>query len=195
MPNNAFTAGVKPGGLNDVTEIRILLCYLIQNAPKPLAKEEIETALLHEQLVNYFEVGDALSDLEKQKLVIYENKKYTITDKGRDVAESLVTNVPLTVRETALRAVIAAQQFALKETQNIASVETVENGYIVKCRIDDIGGEVFSFSIYMPDYETAQFARKSFIEDGAIIYKIMLASMTLDNVMLRELFTERLKIK
>ncbi|NCC06946.1 MAG: DUF4364 family protein [Clostridia bacterium] len=195
MPNNAFTAGVKPGGLNDVTEIRILLCYLIQNAPKPLAKEEIETALLNEQLVNYFEMGDALSDLEKQKLVVYENKRYTTTEKGRGVAESLVTNVPLTVRETALRAVIKAQEFAINEAQNKASIEKIENGYMVKCHIDDIGGEVFSFSIYMPDYEAAQFAKKSFIENGALIYKIMLASMTLDDVLLRELFTERIKKK
>ena len=35
MAGNAFTAGVKPGGLNSSTEIRILLCYLIKNAASP----------------------------------------------------------------------------------------------------------------------------------------------------------------
>ena len=30
--NDAFTAGVRPGGLTDSTEIRLLLCYLVKNA-------------------------------------------------------------------------------------------------------------------------------------------------------------------
>ena len=54
MAGNAFTAGVKPGGLTTSTEIRILLCYLIQHAGTPLSQGELETALLGEELVNYF---------------------------------------------------------------------------------------------------------------------------------------------
>lgn len=57
MAGNAFTAGVKPGGLTTSTEIRILLCYLIQHAGTPLSQGELETALLGEELVNYFELG------------------------------------------------------------------------------------------------------------------------------------------
>ena len=47
MAGNAFTAGVKPGGLNSSTEIRILLCYLIKNAASPLTGEDLEAALLN----------------------------------------------------------------------------------------------------------------------------------------------------
>ena len=50
MAGNAFTAGVKPGGLTTSTEIRILLCYLIQHAGTPLSQGELETALLGEEL-------------------------------------------------------------------------------------------------------------------------------------------------
>ena len=57
MAGNAFTAGVKPGGLTTSTEIRILLCYLIQHAGTPLSQGELETALLGEELVNYFELA------------------------------------------------------------------------------------------------------------------------------------------
>ena len=40
--NDAFTAGVRPGGLTSSTEIRLLLCYLVKNAG-PIARQEIET--------------------------------------------------------------------------------------------------------------------------------------------------------
>ena len=52
----AFTAGVKPGGLTDDTQIRILLCYLIKTAG-PLTRDTLQGALLQEQLVNYFDRG------------------------------------------------------------------------------------------------------------------------------------------
>ena len=68
MAGNAFTAGVKPGGLTTSTEIRILLCYLIQHAGTPLSQGELETALLGEELVNYFELASNLSDLLERAL-------------------------------------------------------------------------------------------------------------------------------
>ena len=54
MAGNAFTFGVKPGGLTDRSQVSILLCYLIRTAA-PLCRQDIENALLGEQLVNYFE--------------------------------------------------------------------------------------------------------------------------------------------
>ena len=43
--NDAFTAGVRPGGLTSSTEIRLLLCYLVKNAG-PITRQEIENALM-----------------------------------------------------------------------------------------------------------------------------------------------------
>ena len=44
--NDAFTGGVKPGGLTSTMEVRILLCYLIKTAAKtaaPLTRQELST--------------------------------------------------------------------------------------------------------------------------------------------------------
>ena len=38
MQNDAFTAGVEPGGLQSKDEIRILLCYLLTSVGVPLHK-------------------------------------------------------------------------------------------------------------------------------------------------------------
>lgn len=71
----AFTAGVRPGGLTDDTQIRMLLCYLVKVAG-PVKRETMQGALLQEQLVNYFEFADALAEVEKQQLV-------TVDEDGR----------------------------------------------------------------------------------------------------------------
>ena len=115
MAGNAFTFGVKPGGLTDRSQVSILLCYLIRTAA-PLCRQDIENALLGEQLVNYFELAGSLADLEDQGLVtVDENGGYHITPKGISVTDELGFDLlPRSVRETAIRAVIRAQQWVRK---------------------------------------------------------------------------------
>ena len=95
--NDAFTAGVRPGGLTDSTEIRLLLCYLVKNAG-PITRTEIENALMEEALVNYFEIGSCLDDITQQKLVTLTDGRYTITEKGRKVAQELAYDLPRSLR-------------------------------------------------------------------------------------------------
>ena len=44
--NDAFTAGVRPGGLTNSTEIRLLLCYLVKNAGPITTKRQVRGMLL-----------------------------------------------------------------------------------------------------------------------------------------------------
>ena len=109
----AFTAGVKMGGLTNDTEIRILLCYLIKSVG-PVTREAMEAALLQEELVNYFEFVGALNDLVAQGLAIEGANGYTITDKGTTVAQTLSEDLPRSVRESAILAVIRIQSWVHK---------------------------------------------------------------------------------
>lgn len=178
MPQDAFTAGVKPGGLTSSTEIRILLCYLMQSVPAPLSQTELQNALLGEELVNYFELADGLHGLCQSGLAKEENGRYILLPPGREIASTLLHSVPLSVRETGVRAAVAAQQFARKEAQHKAVITHLENGYMLRCSIDDMGSEVFSFSLYLPDSASAALVKQQFIERGGEIYRLMLAGAT-----------------
>lgn len=179
MPGNAFTGGVRPGGLTTSTEIRILLCYLVKNAPSPLSREELESALLSEELVNYFELAANLGDLCDQGLLEQDEAgRYHVLPEGCEVADTLQNDVPRSVREAASRAVIRAQQFARKSAQHLVETEKAGDGYMLHCRIEDMGSTVFSMSIFMPDRESAHLAKQQFIENGAEIYKLVLAAFT-----------------
>lgn len=177
MPGDALTAGVKNGGLNSRTEIRILLCYLIKTTA-PTTMEQLEEALLGEELVNYFEMTAALADLEANGLVEKNRDSYTITHKGSVIADTLAEDLPRTVRETAVRGVIRSQVWMKKSAQNHAQVVKTQDGYQVQCSIADMGQEVFSLTLAMPDELTANEVRKRFVEDGANIYALLLKRLT-----------------
>ncbi|MCI2047984.1 MAG: DUF4364 family protein [Faecalibacterium sp.] len=174
---DAFTAGVKPGGLTNSTQIRLLLCYLIRCAA-PLTREEIETALLGEQLVNYFEIGSALEDLEQRGLAECKEKVYTITEKGARVAAELENDLPRSVRESAIAAAVRAQVWNRKSAEYGAEIRETPQGYSICCSIRGIAPEDFSLQLLMPDQLTAELVKKRFILRGSDIYSLLLTKLT-----------------
>ena len=66
MKQDAFSAGVEPGGLWHKNDIRILLCYILSSVPGPLARQDLTQIIQEKGLANYFEVEDALASLVAQ---------------------------------------------------------------------------------------------------------------------------------
>ena len=178
MAFDNFSEGVRPGGLTSSTEIRILLCYILDMAPGPVSRRQLENVLLGEELVNYFAMAESLKQLVAQKLVVEKRGAYTLTEQGRSASQSLARSVPHTVRETALRGVIMAQQYAAKKAVHHAEIEKQENRRSVKCRIGDEAGPLFELSLYMPDDLSAAAAKEMFIDHGDAVYKLVLAALT-----------------
>ena len=158
--NDAFTAGVRPGGLTSSTEIRLLLCYLVKNAG-PIARQEIENALMEEALVTL--TGDS----------------YTITDKGRKVAQELAYDLPRSVRERAVAAVLRCQTWARKEAKYSARITEKADGHCtVRCTVKGLDAELFCLELGAPDRLSADLIKKQFILKGNEIYQMLINKLT-----------------
>ena len=158
--NDAFTAGVRPGGLTDSTEIRLLLCYLVKNAG-PITRTEIENALMEEQLVTLKE------------------DRYSITEKGRKVAQELAYDLPRSVRERAVAAVLRSQTWARKEAEYSARITEKPDGHCsIRCTIKALDQELFCLDIGTPDRLSADLVKKQFILKGNEIYQMLITKLT-----------------
>ena len=182
--NDAFTAGVRPGGLTNSTEIRLLLCYLVKNAG-PITRTEIENALMEEALVNYFEIGSCLDDIARQGLVVLQKKgtveRYAITDKGCKVAQELAYDLPRSVRERAVAAVLRAQTWARKEAEYSACIREKSDGHCsVRCTVKALDQELFCLDLGTPDRMSAELVKKQFILKGNEIYQMLITKLTED---------------
>ena len=180
--NDAFTAGVRPGGLTNSTEIRLLLCYLVKNAG-PITRTEIENALMEEALVNYFEIGSCLDDITRQGLVTLQKsgtaERYVITEKGRKVALELAYDLPRSVRERAVAAVLRSQTWARKEAEYSARVSEKPDGHCtVRCTVKALDQELFCLNIGTPDRLSADLVKKQFILKGNEIYQLLINKLT-----------------
>ena len=175
----AFTAGVRPGGLTDDTQIRILLCYLVKVAG-PVKRDTMQGAILQEQLVNYFEFADALAEVEKQQLVtVDEDGRYTITRRGTTVADTLAYDLPRTVRERAVAAVLRCQTWARKEAKYSARITEKADGHCtVRCTVKGLDSELFCLELGAPDRLSAELVKKQFILKGNEIYQLLINKLT-----------------
>lgn len=181
MNNTAFSAGVRFGGLTDRTEIKILLCYLLTEAKQPLTEQQIVDTIIGQQLVNYFELLDALSHLVEQNLICENDGRYSITAEGIEISRQLEKSLPFSVRERAYKAVIEILQYETLKRQNKTSITPVEGGgFNLNCTIEDENFVVFSCNLYMPNEKSANIAQENFIKHGQDIFKCVLG-ITTDN--------------
>lgn len=136
MRQDAFTGGVEPGGLWNKNDIRILLCYLLASVDAPLSGEDIEKIVQERSLANYFEVRDALAALEQLGNVArVAEGLYTVTQAGREIADSLDATLPLSVRDKALEAAFLLLAQARAERENRVETRKTDRGYQVTCHV------------------------------------------------------------
>lgn len=179
MDNQAFTAGVRVGGLSDRTEIKILLCYLLSALKEPITQNQLIECVCGQELVNYFEMQNALQHLLDSNLIKEDENGFTILPEGREIAEQLGGNVSTTVKRYAYTMATKLLQYDALKRQNHIKITPVEGGgYLLHCSIEDDNFCIFSVDIHMPDEESAKYAGEQFILKGQDIFKCVLGITT-----------------
>ena len=192
MDNKAITAGVRIGGLNDRTEIKILLCYLLSALGQPITQNQLIEVVCGQELVNYFEMQSALQHLLDQKLIKEDQNGYSILPDGKEVARQLENVVSATVRRYAYTMATNILQYEALKKQNKTEISPVDGGgYNLKCSIEDNDFTIFSMNILMPDRKSAEFAGEQFILKGQDIFRCVLGVATDTPSMYRDFLKDK----
>lgn len=179
---DAFSAGVEFGGLRTRQEIKLLICYLLENLEKPLSKIQINELMQGQGLANYFEVNQALDELisagtvETQKFD--ELEMLVLTEKVHEAAKLLESDLPKTVREKAINAAVKMQTNARRQRENKIEVKKLENGYHVTFTISDKEDVLMSLTVYVADITQVETIKQGFLNDPVGLYSAIIASLT-----------------
>ena len=191
MKQDAFSAGVEPGGLWHKNDIRILLCYILASVNAPLSRQDLTRIIQEKGLANYFEVEDALASLLTQGNIAQDQEgRCTVTPAGREIADSLDATLPLSVRDKALEAAFTLLAQAKAQRENRVDLTKTKRGYQITCHISDGEMDLMAISLYVPDKAQAKMVRERFYRDPEGVYKLALASLTGDTGLAREYLRE-----
>ncbi|MBR3778653.1 MAG: DUF4364 family protein [Clostridia bacterium] len=184
---DAFLAGVEPGGLTNVQEIRILLCYMLRSVNAPIPRDALTDIITAGGMANYFDTEDAIEDLIRlQHLVQSEDKLLATTVTGNQIGESLGVRIPYTLRERSVKAALQLLKRREVERNNKAEIRKLEEGgYAVTCTVMDGERALLSVTLRVSDPWQAEQIKEQFLTDPALLYRSNLAVLTGDANMRR----------
>lgn len=184
MSYEAMDAGIEPGGLRDVNEIKILICYLLKNSSRPLSFDNLNEILQQDGLVNYFEFGQSLHELLLSGHVdLVEQggqELYRVTRLGAGTADMFERRLPRSVREKAERASVRLLARLKIENENKVLITRDESGWRVECRVLDGTDELLNIRLLVPSSGQAEAVRRQFLKDPAAVYRGAIALLTGD---------------
>ncbi len=173
-----FEQGVENGGLRDVGQVKILICYLLQSVGGALPRHLLDQALQSDGLCSFWNISTALSALKDSGFVeetVQENVVgYTITPAGTACAAELETAVPLAVRERAVVRAVALLKKAKAMAQNRITIHKTDDDYTVSCTIPDRDRELMTIRLNVSDSLQANMVKEKFLENPAGIYQKVL---------------------
>ena len=182
MERDALTAGVARGGLVSTADIKVLICYLLSTLKTPVPAQKMADTLHLEGVANYFEISDAFTKLEQSGHISLvpdkDDNLYVITLSGADVAKTLLTSVPYSVREKAYKLSLRMMARYKNEHENNIFIEKTENGYIVNCSVLDGANEMMTVRLVAADSNQADMIKQAFLNDASNIYSSIIEIIT-----------------
>lgn len=187
MDYDNITAGIDPGGLKKIYEIRILICFLLNFVNKPLSKSQINDIFQMYGMVNYFTYSQAINDLIKdhhlETISNYtdsDDELLQLTSEGKRTADIFNGTIAITIKEKLTSAAQEYLQLQKTMKDNVVTIDKVEDGYMVKCKIKDIGSDLMTLWIFSPDRSSANNIKQRFISDSQNLYKHIFEFLTND---------------
>lgn len=178
MRNRKNDDGFVPGMLTNITDVKIIICYLLKTIDEPMDKEKIIEMVFSNDIASYFDVRSAVMELvENGNIAEDEEGNISITESGKDAAEMLEATLPLTTRSKIIREGIKLNNLTKKAKGNKANVELTPAGIFVKCELLDGKDEVMTFKILVADELQAQMIKDKFLENPAKIYQKFITSL------------------
>ena len=175
---DAFTGGVKNGGLRSVSSIYLLVCYLVANLDKRVTADVITQALAEGEIANHFEVSDAISKLIANNTLVEDaDGALSLSDNTTADIALIEQDLPYTVRESAMH---ISQKIIARETHKRENkVEIIEdnNAYKVILHIGDNKTDFMTLSLYAPTRDQAEMIKDKFIADPAKVYGTLIESL------------------
>lgn len=181
MEKNASSAGVSRGGLFSTSEIKILICYILNAINEPVPVDMLANVLHYEGIANAFEVIDAAVSLSNSGQIVSTDTTeqiYKITDAGRSTSNTLKSSLSTVVKERAYLSVMKMFAKFKNAKDNVFEITHENGGTYLSCSAIDGGKPFLTVKLLITDEEQGNFIREKFLENPSKIYSKIIEMLT-----------------
>lgn len=174
---------ITPEDMFDSGNLKILICYVLSTVNEAVPITETAQLFHYEGIANYFDTQTALYELEKDgyiKLIKNNGDMYVITDKGRDLNNTLKDTVSYILKEKVYNAVLKMLSRYKAERDTDIVIEKKQNGALLTCKVTNNGEVLFSFQILLPNIPQADSLKEHILKDPKYYYDSFINILTED---------------
>ncbi len=177
--SSAFDAGVEPGGLHTVHEIKLLIGYLLGGVGQPMPRGDVLDVICGGGMANFFDTSAALDDMVEQGILAEQDDgTVTLTNVGEQASQTLADRLPYTLRERSVAAGLRLLARRRNEQGNRVEITPANNGFVVTCTVGVENPPLLTFSLFVADEYQAELIRENFLRDPLLLYQSTIGVLT-----------------
>ena len=163
-------------------DVKVLLCHIFANVKIPLTKDMVIFCLQNLKIANFFDLNDSFSELiSKGLLIVNEDSKLSISDRGLEVYEDLKNSLSDSIKERSVNEILRYVRFIKNIQENDVKIEKTLTGYLVNCSVSGGSFDLMKISVFAPDIESALNMKRNFYENLNDIYANVLSKLMSDS--------------
>ncbi len=179
---DAFAGGIDFGGLRNMLDIKILVCYILKSVKVPMSRTQICDAMQKAGLVNFFDLNSAIDELLNDNVIYtqeYLGEPHLVLSAVGDFsATELEKNLLPGVRERAVKTALNIIARSRSERENKVIVDRLEDGCNVTFQIESSGVELLSLTLNVSDILQAEQLKDGFLDDPGALYSDIIERLT-----------------
>lgn len=173
--NKTVIPGVGVGPIIDISQIKILICYLLNSIDVKLTQDQIHEIFAENSIVSYFSLCETIKSLLETGhiSIVKENGKeyFNLNELGIKTSNELESALPSSLRDSVITTAIKSIARIEVERENKVSIAKHENGYMVTCTVITGSFNVMTLSLYAPDLIQAEKIKEHFYKDPIKLYR------------------------
>lgn len=164
------------------TKNKLIILYVLRELGAELTREQLTTLSGERELMPYFDLQNAISELEEEGLLAAVprvfGQAYSLTSRGRETIDMFAERLPLSLREELQEYVALSGDKVLRSAQYSSGMEKLPSGaYQITLKALEGDNEIVSLKLLLPDVEIARSACKQWKNRAGDIYRFVFASL------------------
>lgn len=169
--------------LREKNDIKIFILYLMRHIGYPLEFSSINDIVLQDGIVNYFDFAECFAELmETENIREIRNGEvatYEVTEKGREVCDSLQSDIIQTIREKSLKSAMRLLDFEKKGWSVKRSYTELDDGrFEFNCKVIEHKKDYMNITLVVENRKALDRMLHNFDERPEVVYRGLMSVLT-----------------
>lgn len=169
----------RPGFIHDKLDIKVLILYLMSRIVSPIDFATLTELSLCDDGIDYFDYAECVAELLSTEHLSYEDKRYSITEKGQRNGSICESSLPYSVRMKCDKQLAKLNAVLRRNAQVRVEVDKEADGFFtLRLILDDEGGNLLTLSLLTVSEEQARQLGERFRAQPELVYNGIIDLLT-----------------